>query len=146
MTRDRDPHLPAGPVFWSCLAVGAGVVGYGLTVLWNDRADTHPAELVVWLAGAGVVHDAVIAPAVVLAAWLSGRLAAPARTPVRLGLALSAVLTLMFWPVVRGWGRSPSVPSALPLDYGRNLVIVLAAVWAVVGVAVAARHLAAGRR
>lgn len=119
--------------------LGAAVVGYGLLGLWGDRADTRPAELAGWLAGAGVAHDFVVAPIVVVAAWLTGRLPDWTRTPVRLGLALSALVTLVFWPVVRGWGRQPSVPSALPLDYGRHLVVVLAAIWATVGLALAVR-------
>lgn len=119
--------------------IGAAVIAYGLVGAWTDRGDTHPAELAVWLAGAGVVHDFALAPLIVLGAWLSGRLPDVAKLPVRLALALSALLTVMFWPVLRGWGRSPSVPSALPLDYGRNLVVVLALVWASAGVVVAVR-------
>lgn len=125
-------HVPSGPLFWGCAAVGAAVIGYGLLGAWTDRADTHPVELAGWLAGAGLVHDAALAPLIVLVAWASGRLPAPLRFPARLALALSALLTLMFWPMVQGWGRQPSVPSALPLDYGRNLVVVVAAIWAVV--------------
>lgn len=130
---------PSGPFFWTCLVAGAGIVGYGLAGAWADRADTRPADLVVWLAGSGLVHDALVAPAVVVAALATRWLPVVARLPVRLGLASSALLTLLFWPVVRGWGRSPSVPSALPLDYGRNLLLALAGVWLAVGVAVMAR-------
>ncbi|TDC49712.1 hypothetical protein E1212_17235 [Jiangella ureilytica] len=130
---------PSGPFFWTCLVAGAGIVGYGLAGAWVDRADTRPADLAVWLAGSGIVHDALLAPAVVAVALATRWLPDVARLPVRLGLALSALLTLLFWPVVRGWGRSPSVPSALPLDYGRNLLLVLAGVWLAVGVVVVVR-------
>lgn len=130
---------PSGPFFWTCLVAGAAVAGYGLAGAWADRADTRPAGLVLWLAGSGVAHDALVAPVVVVAALATRRLPVAACLPVRLGLALSALLTVLFWPVVRGWGRSPSVPSALPLDYGRNLLVVLALVWLVVGAVVAAR-------
>ncbi|MBB5788552.1 hypothetical protein [Jiangella mangrovi] len=131
---------PSGPFFWSCLVAGAGIAGYGLAGAWGDRADTRPADLVVWLAGSGVAHDALVAPALIVAALATRWLPVAARLPVRLGLALSALLTLLFWPVVRGWGRSPSVPSALPLDYGRNLLLTLAVVWLAVGAAVVARR------
>ncbi|WP_051426362.1 hypothetical protein [Jiangella gansuensis] len=137
---------PSGPFFWTCLIAGAGIVGYGLAGAWADRADTRPADLVVWLAGSGVAHDVLVAPAVVVAALATRRLPVAARLPVRLGLAASAMLTVLFWPVVRGWGRSPSVPSALPLDYGRNLVVVLVLLWLAVGVAVAVRAVRARRR
>lgn len=134
-------RTPAGPFFWTCLAAGAGVVGYGLAGAWADRADTRPADLVGWLAGSGVLHDALLAPVVVAAALATRWVPEAARLPVRLGLALSALLTVLFWPVVRGWGRSPSVPSALPLDYGRNLVLVLVLTWVVVAAAVVVRVL-----
>ena len=130
---------PSGPLFWTCLAVGAGIVGYGLAGAWTDRADTRPADLVVWLAGSGVAHDALVAPATIATVLATRWLPLAARLPVRLGLALSVLLTVLFWPVVRGWGRSPSVPSALPLDYGRNLLVVLALIWLATGVAVAVR-------
>lgn len=138
---DASPPAPApsGPLFWSCLIVGATTTAYGVAGAWGDRADTHVVELAVWLAGAGIVHDFLVAPVVVLAAWLSGFLPRAARTPVRLGLAMSALVTVVFWPTVQGWGRATSVPSALPLDYGRNLVVLLAVVWVAVAVAVALR-------
>ncbi|SDT14833.1 hypothetical protein [Jiangella sp. DSM 45060] len=132
-------RAPSGPFFWTCLAAGAAIAGYGLAGAWADRADTRPAELAGWLAGSGLLHDALLAPVVVAAALATRWVPDPARLPVRLGFALSALLTLLFWPVVRGWGRSPSVPSALPLDYGRNLVIVLALIWTAVATAVVVR-------
>lgn len=128
-----------GPLFWTCLVLGAGIVGYGLAGAWADRADTHPVELAGWLAGSGLAHDALVAPAAIVAVFATRWLPLAARLPVRLGLALSVLLTVVFWPVVRGWGRSPSVPSALPLDYGRNLLVVLALIWLATGVAVAVR-------
>jgi hypothetical protein len=147
MTEPATPpeRTPSGPFFWTCLVAGAGIVGYGLTGAWADRADTRPADLVVWLAGSGVAHDALVAPAVVAAALATRWLPVAARVPARLGLALSALLSVLFWPVVRGWGRSPSVPSALPLDYGRNLVAVLAVTWLAVGAVVAVRIVRARR-
>ena len=98
--------------------------------LLHDHTATQPDDLVKWLLGAGVVHDAVIAPLVVALTWLTGR-AVPvrARAPVRLGLIATAMLTVLTWPLVQGWGRRSANPSALPLDYGRNLVAVLAAIW-----------------
>ncbi|WP_053206103.1 hypothetical protein [Jiangella muralis] len=134
-------RTPSGPFFWTCLIAGAGIAGYGLAGAWADRADTRPVDLAVWLAGSGLVHDVLLAPAVVAAALATRWVPVVARLPVRLGLALSALLTVLFWPVVRGWGRSPSVPSALPLDYGRNLVLVLAITWMVVAAAVVVRVL-----
>ena len=130
---------PGGPLFWTGVGVGAALVAVGLAGIWIDRADTHPAELVGWLGGAGIAHDAVLAPVVVVVAWASRRLPDAVRLPVQLALAMSGLLTLLTWPLVQGWGRSASVPSALPLDYGRNLLAMLAAIWLVTGVAVLVR-------
>ena len=101
-----------------------------------------------WFVGVAIVHDAFVAPAVFGVAWLAGRLL-PRRAvvPVRLGLASTALVTLYAWPLVRGYGRAASNPTALPLDYRRNLVISLVAIWIAVavwtGAAVPRRALAA---
>jgi hypothetical protein len=119
--------------FWLGAAAGLAFIAAGLRGLLHDRAATQPSDLMKWLLGAGIVHDAVIAPIVVLAAWITGRaIPARARTPIRLGLAATALLIVLTWPLVQGWGRRTANPSALPLDYGRNLISTLAVLWAVV--------------
>jgi hypothetical protein len=119
--------------FWLGAAAGLAFIVAGARGLLHDRAATQPSDLMKWLLGAGIVHDAVIAPIVVLAAWITGRaVPAPARTPIRLGLAATALLVVLTWPLVQGWGRRTANPSALPLDYGRNLIATLVGLWAVV--------------
>jgi hypothetical protein len=58
--------------------------------------------------------------------------------PVRLGLATTGLLTLYAWPLVRGYGRAASNPTALPLDYSRNLVVSLIVTWTAVAAWIAA--------
>jgi hypothetical protein len=133
-------------VFWAGALVGATIVGWAGWELWQasgDRARSSTARFVV---GAVVVHDLVWAPAVaaVLAAT-TVLLPGWARRPVRLGLAFSALLVLISWPEVRAYGRRARNPTLLPLDYGRNLLLLLAVVWLLVGAALAwsaraARH------
>lgn len=139
------PRPPHGPLFWGGLLVGGGLAAFGLFGAWLDRADTHPGELVLWLAGAGIVHDAVLAPIFIALALLTAKLPAPARSPVRIGLAISGCLTAIAWPLVRRWGASVANPSALPLDYGPNLALVLAVGWLVVLFAVLIRMRGARR-
>ena len=135
----QRPSPPDG-WFWAGLVIGVGFVAAGVRGLLHDRAATQPTDLVKWLLGAGVVHDAVIAPLVVAGAWITGRVLLPrARTPVRLGVIATAMFTVLFWPLVQGWGRRATNPSALPLDYGRNLVAVLAAIWLTVLVSITVR-------
>lgn len=92
-----------------------------------------PVGVVVWLGGALVLHDGVIAP-LVLAAGMAVA-AVPARGLVRGALLTAGALVLVTLPVLLRPGAPPN-PSALPLPYGRNLALVLAAV-VVTAVAVA---------
>ena len=59
------------------------------------------------------------------------------------GLVLSGLVTALAWPYVRGYGYRASNPSALPLHYGRNLLIVLAAIWSLVAAVTISRRLVA---
>jgi hypothetical protein len=108
---------------------------------------TPPLGFARWFIGVAIVHDAFLAPAVLLIAWAIGRIF-PRRAvvPVRLGLATTGLLVLYAWPLVRGYGRTESNPSALPLDYTRNLVISLLVIWLIVGIWIMASSLHDHRR
>lgn len=90
-----------------------------------------PLDVLVWMGGALVLHDAIIAP-LVLAAGLAVA-AVPARGLVRGALLTAGVLVLVTLPLLLRPGTPPN-PSALPLPYGRNLLLVLAAVAVAAGV------------
>jgi hypothetical protein len=62
-----------------------------------------------------------------------------ASVPVCIGLATTMLLVLYSWPLVRGYGRTDSNLSALPLDYGRNLAVTLMVLWVCVTVWIATR-------
>ena len=141
MTNDR-PH---GLAFWSGAIGGVCLIAFGVGGLITDHQATKPPQLAIWFFGAGIAHDAVVAPIVVALGVLTRQLPRLARTPVRLALAASALLTLLVWPLVQGWGVSASNPSALPLDYGRNLLAVLAALWTLTAAATVTR-VVSGRR
>lgn len=102
----------------------------------------HAARLAV-LAVAG--HDAAFAPLCVLVGAVTGRWAPSAvRTPLRVGLGLAVVLVVLALPSITSANRLRN-PSVLPLDYGRNLAVLLGLV--ALGVVVsAARGLARERR
>jgi hypothetical protein len=107
----------------------------------GDSIDTNPPHLAAWVVGTLVVHDAVWATGVVLAGWVTARHLTPAvRVPVRVGLATSALLALLTWPQVRGYGERPATPSALPLDYARNAAVAFGVIWVAVAVSVALRR------
>nr|MBA3653360.1 hypothetical protein [Actinomycetota bacterium] len=45
------------------------------------------------------------------------------------GLLISGALSLVAWPLVRGYGRSAGNPSILPRNYGAGLAGTLIVVW-----------------
>ncbi|WP_329199945.1 MULTISPECIES: hypothetical protein [unclassified Streptomyces] len=84
-----------------------------------------PLDVLVWLGGALVLHDAVIAPLVLGAGLLTAAL--PARGLLRGALVTAGAVLLVTLPLLVRPGGAPN-PSALPLPYGRNLLLVLGAV------------------
>ena len=67
------------------------------------------------------------------------------RTPIRIAMALSALAIAFTWPLVRRYGARDSLPSLLPRDYGKSLVVVLVVIWVATGLFVAARAATARR-
>jgi len=134
----NQPRPRRSRLFWGGLIVGWAMIGYGVRGVFVDSAATRPTDLARWVVGAALVHDALIAPLAFGIGWLVTR-ALPRRiaNPVKAGLGASAVLIVFSWGLVRGYGRRATVPSALPLDYGRNLVLGLAVIWIVVVAVVA---------
>ncbi len=143
---EAEPETSHGLTFWIGLVIGVAVMAYGLKGLLGASAATQPPDLAKFFIGAGIFHDAVFAPIVVIVGWLTLRVLPPvARNPVRIALALSVVLVVFTWPLVRRWGARESNPSLLPLDYGRNVVVGLITIWVVTAVAVAVRFVLARR-
>jgi hypothetical protein len=115
------------------LVLGLPLVAYGGRGVLVDGARTHPAELARWVVGAALVNDLVLVPLVLAGGWAARRFT-PARLwpPVRAGLVTTAVLTLVAWPFVRGYGQDPANPSLLPRDYGAGLAAATGVVWVAV--------------
>jgi hypothetical protein len=117
------------------LALGVPVIGYGLRGAIVDAADTHPAELARWVIGTALVHDLLAVPVAIGVALVARRLTPPrAWPPLRAGLAATAVLGLVGWPFVRGYGDDPTNPTVLPRDYGAGLAAAIGVVWLTVAV------------
>ncbi|MCX4782679.1 hypothetical protein [Streptomyces sp. NBC_01264] len=102
-----------------------------------------PFDVLVWMGGAVVLHDGIIAPLVLLAGLAVA--AVPARGLVRGALLTAGVLVLVTLPLLLRPGTPPN-PSALPLPYGRNLLLVLAAVAVAAGVTAAGGRWRRSRR
>lgn len=125
--------------------VGCALMLTGVAGLLADPGDNQPVGWALWFAGGVVAHDLVIAPLV----FVAGRALRGLPGTVRAGLLVSVLVVAGTLPVLLGLGRKPDNPSILPLPYGRNLLLVLAVVWAATGVAtgvvLVARRIAAQR-
>ncbi len=141
MSEDRGAALPAttsrrGLVVG--LVLGVPLLVYGIRGALVDAVDTHPGELALWLVGAGLVHDLVVAPLVLALGFVAARVVRDERAgrALRAGFVVSAGLALVAWPFVRGYGRTAAVPSVLPRNYALGLAAYLTVTWAVVGAVV----------
>jgi len=126
---DHDRHDDGGPVFWVATAIGWAIILIGVRTGLRDR-ELEPWSLAKWVGGGLLLHDLawltlVAIIGVVLAYLLRGRV------PVVLGwaLATTAVLTIIAWPFVRGYGRRADVPSALQRNYAQGLLAYIAVTW-----------------
>jgi hypothetical protein len=135
---------PSGKVWWVLLAVGSAVIAYGLVGLTRALPPAARVQWAVWLVGGLVVHDFLIVP-LYFGVWFAIRRFLPVKAslPIQVGLVLTAVVTLVAFPVLTGYGRGaqPGNTSVLPHDYVANLAGVLAVIWAIVVVVITARTL-----
>jgi hypothetical protein len=118
-------------------AGGVILILIGTAGLAGDAVDTEPPAWAVWYASVVLAHDLLLVPLVLAVSVLLGRLPvrAPWRAVLKAGLFVGGCVSLVAVPLVSGYGRKPANPSILPLDYPRNLLVVLAAIAA--GTAVA---------
>jgi hypothetical protein len=140
VTAAGSPRPAYGRGFWPAVAVGGLVMAFGGWGLLGHARATMPAAWARWLAAVLLAHDLLVAPALLTAGWLVGRLPGGWRAPVRTGLIVSATVVLVTLPAFLGDGRQtqPGNTSLLPNHYGRSLVLVLGPVWA--GVILATRR------
>jgi hypothetical protein len=118
-------------VFFAAGILGWTLMGFGVWTLWHDATRSHPGDWIKWFAGAALVHDFVIAPIVfAIAVGLSRAVPPSYQRIVQFATAATGLFTLIAWPLIRGYGRTPANPSILPGNYVRGLLIVLAVVWA----------------
>jgi hypothetical protein len=93
-----------------------------------------------------IAHDGALLPVFLLVGALVHRLVpARQRAVVQAGLIASAAVTVVALPLTLGRGRLADNPSALPRDYLRGLLTVLALVWLAVAVTLVVRSIRARR-
>jgi hypothetical protein len=142
----RDDPGPAGPLFWLSAAVGWAVIAAGLRGIVTNSLDTRPANLARFVVGGALLHDLIVAPVVILLGVVLARTVPPAaRAAVQAALAITGIVALFSYPLVRAYGLAAHNPTSLPHNYGRNLLLVLGLVWAVAAAAAIRRLRATGR-
>ena len=139
MTPDRPPHR-AGPLFWVSAALGWAVILVGVRGALAHRIDTRPGQLARFVVGGALIHDLIVAPAVILIGVGVVRMVrGPARAVVQAAVVVTASLALFSYPLVRAFGRAAHNPTSLPHNYAANLAVVLGIVWAVAAIAIVKR-------
>jgi hypothetical protein len=147
-TPARPPgHRDGGRVFWVATAIGWAVMAGAVIGAFGDRRDAQPTVLARWLLGSAVLHDLLWLPIVAVVGVVLARVGRGGRVPgpVRWAVATSAVLVLIAWPFVRGYGRNRGNPSLLPRNYAHGLVAYLVLTWLLAGVAMGVGRWRAGR-
>lgn len=75
-------------------------------------------------------HELILLPLAIGVGVLIGRFApVTIRAVVQATLFISAAIVVVGLPGVLGHDRTPDLPSALPRDYTRGMLILLAAIW-----------------
>ncbi|WP_089106933.1 hypothetical protein [Streptomyces hyaluromycini] len=121
-------------------AAGLALMGVGASLLLDVQDLMGVAE---WLGGAVVLHDALIAPLVLLVGLVLVR--GGVRGPIRGALLVAGALTAVALPVLlRPGPRANS--TVLPLDYPRNWLLTLVGVATVTALLVVAKEVRRSRR
>jgi hypothetical protein len=136
----QDDDRRAGPLFWISAAAGWAVIAWGLRGIFQHSLDTRPGNLARFVVGGVLLHDLLVAPVVILAGVLLARVVrGRARGLVQAALAVSGMVALFSYPLVRGYGLAANNPTSLPHNYTANLLVVLGVVWALAATAVILR-------
>jgi hypothetical protein len=127
--RPHDAPAPSGTAWCLGLAVGGAIFAFGVYGLLHDAVQTVPVDTLRWIAGSLVLHDAIIAPAVLVVGVVLTRLLPTAiGAGMQATLAVCAIVVVMSVPVLKGVGRRADNPSLLPHAYGQSLSIVISAI------------------
>ncbi|MFE2153887.1 hypothetical protein ACFXAO_28035 [Streptomyces lavendulae] len=103
---------------------GAACAAWGGWLLFSQP---EPWRIAVWLGGAVVVHDGLVAPLVMAIAALAALTGLRLRGVVRAALTVAGSLTaIALPPLLRPAGVAN--PTVLPLDYPRNWLLAMAAI------------------
>lgn len=130
------------PGFWTAVVVGGALMAWGSALFLDATPDARRRlDFAAWLVGLDIVHDAIVAPLmVVVGAALARLVRGPARAPVQAGAIASGFVLVVALPPLLDTASRAHNPTIQPLDYTTSTVTVLAVVWAVTGAWALLRH------
>ena len=107
--------------------IGALLLAWGAFVMFDSVRLTRIPGVVLWVAAAIVLHDALLAP-IVFALGLALRRAGRRTTGtviaiVQSGIVVGSLVSLVAVPLIVAQNFAPANPTVLPLNYGLNLGI-----------------------
>ncbi|MFE2142584.1 hypothetical protein ACFXA3_12680 [Streptomyces sp. NPDC059456] len=109
---------------YAVAGLGLALMGVGGALLVQQPS---PWRIAQWLAGAAVLHDALIAPLVFAVAALAGAAGLRLRGIPRAALIVAGSLTVIALPPLLRPGGVANA-TVLPLDYLRNWLLTMAAI------------------
>jgi hypothetical protein len=122
------------------LVAGVALTAYGGWLLVTRQDPDRLVDVGVWLAGGVVLHDLVLAPAVVLCGLaLARRVPWAARGPVVVGAVVLGPVTLLAVPVLGRFGARPDNPTLLDRPYWAGWLLLVAVTAACVAAVVVVR-------
>lgn len=111
------------------IALGVAMLIVGAVTLLNDVAPKNYGGILVWFAGAIILHDGVASFAVVAVGIVMRRLGRRFSVPlgaiiiVQGAIVLGAIMALIVFPEIIKKSIGRANPTLLPLDYGVNLAV-----------------------
>ncbi len=130
-TLDRPAPRADDPIdrriFYPALGLGGLFILWGVKQLFDRKVPLLPFGE--WFVGAAILHDAVLAPALIVIGWLLAR-GVPRRVlaPLTAGLVIAGAVLLYSIPALLTDGAQSADPSMLPNDQPRNVLLVLAVI------------------
>ncbi|MEU4347275.1 hypothetical protein [Streptomyces sp. NPDC023838] len=121
-------------------ACGVALMGLGVSLVWAQA----PWDVAVWLVGAVVLHDGLIAPLVLLVGLGVAATRPGLRGPLRAALVTGGCLTAIALPDILRPGPFTNA-TVVPLDYVRNWLVLLGVVGVGAALVVVGKRLRAGR-
>ncbi|KMO94279.1 hypothetical protein [Streptomyces roseus] len=127
---------------YAVAGLGLALMGLGGALLVQQPS---PWRIALWLAGAVVVHDGLVAPLVIAVAALTGAFGLRLRGVPRAALIVAGSLTAIALPPLLRPGGTAN-PTVVPLDYLRNWLLTMAAVALAAGLYAGTRAALRGAR